>query len=93
MKAFITPDNSEIWINGGFFVFRSEFFDYLNEGEELTSEPFHRLIAENQLMAYQHTGFWRSMDTMRDRQSLEELIEKGIMPWRRNVGRPDGEVG
>ena len=84
VKQFMTPDNSEIWINGGFFVFRPEIYDYLNDGEELASEPFHRLIAEDQLMAYQYTGFWRSMDTLRDRQALEELMEKGTMPWCRD---------
>jgi glucose-1-phosphate cytidylyltransferase len=86
VKKFLTSDNSEIWINGGFFVFRREIFDYMNDGEELVVEPFHRLMAENQLMAYRHTGFWRSMDTLRDRQALEEIMEKGMLPWRRNAG-------
>jgi glucose-1-phosphate cytidylyltransferase len=89
VNAFLTPDNSEIWINGGFFIFRPEIFNYLNDGEELTSEPFHRLIAEDQLMSYQHTGFWRSMDTLRDRQALEELLDKGRLPWRRNAGESE----
>ncbi len=82
VKEFITSDKSEIWINGGYFLFRPEIFDYMNEGEELVVEPFQRLIAENKLMAYRHEGFWRSMDTLRDRQVLEDMIEKGEMPWR-----------
>jgi glucose-1-phosphate cytidylyltransferase len=82
VREFRTSDRSEIWINGGYFLFRKEIFDYMREGEELVLEPFSRLIAENQLMAYKHEGFWRSMDTLRDRQSLEDLIEQGKMPWR-----------
>jgi glucose-1-phosphate cytidylyltransferase len=82
VKEFISSERSEIWINGGYFLLRREIFDYMREGEELVLEPFSRLIAENQLMAYKHTGFWRSMDTLRDRQVLEDLLEKGQMPWR-----------
>jgi glucose-1-phosphate cytidylyltransferase len=82
VREFRTSDRSEIWINGGYFLFRKEIFDYMREGEELVIEPFGRLIAENQLMAYKHEGFWRSMDTLRDRQSLEDLVEHGKMPWR-----------
>ena len=53
----------------------------MREGEELVLEPFARLIAEDQLMAYKHEGFWRSMDTLRDRQMLEDMVEQGKMPW------------
>ncbi|WP_099864353.1 sugar phosphate nucleotidyltransferase [Pararhizobium haloflavum] len=81
VREFRTTDTSEIWINGGYFVFKPEIFDYMREGEELVLEPFSRLIADNQLMAYKHTGFWRSMDTLRDWQSLEDMVEKGDMPW------------
>ncbi|MEQ1493581.1 MAG: glucose-1-phosphate cytidylyltransferase [Terricaulis sp.] len=84
VNAFITSDRSEIWINGGFFLLKPEIFDYMSDGEELVVEPFERLIKENKLMAYRHTGFWRSMDTLRDRQVLEEMMEKGEMPWKVN---------
>ena len=53
-----------------------EIFDYMREGEELVLEPFSRLIDDNQLMAYKHEGFWRSMDTLRDRQVLEDMVEQ-----------------
>ena len=76
-------ERSDIWINGGFFIFRSEIFDYMRPGEELVVEPFARLIKEGQLLAYKHTRFWRSMDTLRDRQLLEEMVEQGRMPWNR----------
>jgi len=54
----------------------------MRDGEELVYQPFDRLIAENMLMAHKHEGFWRSMDTLRDRQILEEMVERGEMPWR-----------
>lgn len=82
VSNFRSSDRSDIWINGGYFVFRREIFDYMRDGEELVLEPFTRLIAEDQLMAFKHEGFWRSMDTLRDRQVLEDMVEHGDMPWR-----------
>ena len=83
----LRPSNrSDIWINGGYFIMRPEIFDYMNEGEELVLEPFTRLIADDQLLAYRHDKFWLPMDTLRDRQALEDLVEQGEMPWRK-VGR------
>jgi glucose-1-phosphate cytidylyltransferase len=92
VREFRTSDRSEIWINGGYFLFRKEIFDYMREGEELVIEPFSRLIADNQLMAYKHEGFWRSMDTLRDRQNLEDLVEQGKMPWRIQDQLRDGNA-
>jgi glucose-1-phosphate cytidylyltransferase len=89
VKKFITSDRSEIWINGGYFLLKPKVFEYMREGEELVIEPFTRLIADNQLMAYKHEGFWRSMDTLRDRQMLEDMIEKGDIPWRAGAEGPD----
>ncbi len=81
VQAFRSSDRSDIWINGGYFIFRKEIFDYMRDGEELVLEPFERLIREGRLMAYKHEGFWRSMDTLRDRQVLEDMVERGEMPW------------
>jgi glucose-1-phosphate cytidylyltransferase len=75
-------DSADIWINGGYFIMRPEIFDYMRDGEELVVEPFRRLIEADQLLAYKHTGFWRAMDTLRDRQVLEDMVEHGHMPWR-----------
>jgi glucose-1-phosphate cytidylyltransferase len=72
-----------MWINGGYFVFSNRIFDYIRDGEELVLEPFNRLIAERQLIAYRHEGFFRPMDTMRDKQALEDMVDKGNTPWRR----------
>lgn len=83
VSAFRSSDRSDIWINGGYFILRPEIFDYMREGEELVLEPFSRLIADDQLLAYRHDSFWRSMDTLRDRQVLEDLVEQGEMPWRK----------
>jgi glucose-1-phosphate cytidylyltransferase len=78
----VTPINrSGIWINGGFFIFRTELFDYLREGEELVEQPFQRLISEDQLIAYRYDGYWGCMDTFKDKQNLDELYTRGEAPW------------
>jgi hypothetical protein len=73
--------DANLWINGGFFILRKEIFDYMREGDELVEAPFRRLIEADQLMAFRHEGFWRPMDTLKDKQVLEDLVEKGTMPW------------
>ena len=82
VQRFRSNQESEIWINGGYFIFRKEIFDYIHDGDELVLEPFNRLIKARQLMAYKYEGFWRAMDTLRDRQVLEEMVERGEMRWR-----------
>jgi glucose-1-phosphate cytidylyltransferase len=74
--------DSDIWINAGYFVFRNKVFDYINEGEELVVEPFERMIADGELIAYRHDGFFRAMDTLRDKQLLEDMVQRGHMPWQ-----------
>lgn len=74
--------DSEVWINGGFFVFRNEIFRYVREGEDLVTEPFQRLIAARQLLAYKYTGFWEAMDTFKERQSLAKMDESEAAPWK-----------
>ena len=68
-------------VNGGFFVFRREIFDWMNAGEELVEEPFQRLAAAGKLLAYPYDGFWACMDTFRDKQRLEDLYMQGRVPW------------
>ena len=93
VREFRSSDRSEIWINGGYFVLRREIFDYMREGEELVLEPFQRLIQEGQLVAYKYNGFWRAMDTMKDRRLLEDMVERGEMPWRHpNAAKRVNEV-
>jgi glucose-1-phosphate cytidylyltransferase len=74
---------TDMRINGGYFVFRREIFDYIREGEDLVEEPFQRLIAEKKLMAYPYEGFWAAMDTLKEKQHLEGLLESGQAPWAR----------
>jgi len=72
---------TDIWINGGFFVMRNEIFCHMRPGEELVREPFQRLISQNALLAHKYTGFWQCMDTFKDKQRLEEL-NQGTAPWK-----------
>lgn len=78
VKAFT---GAGLWINGGFFAFRREVFDYMRDGEELVQEPFRRMIAAGQLMAYRHEGFWTCMDTLKDKQMLDDMHARGDRPW------------
>lgn len=70
------------WINGGFFVLEPEIIDYIENDKTLFElEPLEKLALESQLIAYFHDGFWRPMDTMRDKVFLEELWVSGKAPW------------
>lgn len=73
--------DDDFWINGGFFVMTPEIFNVLNEGEELVEEPFGRLIAKRKLLAYPHNGYWRAMDTFKDKISFERDYARGRAPW------------
>jgi glucose-1-phosphate cytidylyltransferase len=75
------PLNQDTQINGGFFVLRREIFDYINEGEELVEQPFHRLIDRNLLGTYRHDGFWQAMDTFKDKIAFDRREARGDCPW------------
>jgi glucose-1-phosphate cytidylyltransferase len=75
-------EESDIWINGGFFIFRKDIFNYIREGEELVKEPFRRLIEQKKIMSHKHKGFWVAMDTFKDKQFLDDLVSKGEAPWQ-----------
>ncbi|MEN1760797.1 sugar phosphate nucleotidyltransferase [Anoxynatronum sibiricum] len=84
VRAFMEkPKGDGTWINGGFFVMEPEIFDYL-EGDRtsLEREPLEQMAANNQLMAYLHHGYWQPMDTLREKNQLEELWSLGKAPWR-----------
>jgi glucose-1-phosphate cytidylyltransferase len=72
---------TDLWMNGGYFMFRPEIFDYLREGEDLTEEPFQRLIEDDQLLAYRYEGFWMPMESLKDLQNLQALHDSGAPPW------------
>ena len=71
------------WINGGFFVFEKEIFDYIKNGDSTTLErtPFETLAKEKKLTAFKHEGFWHPMDTLRDKKHLENLWTSNKAPW------------
>jgi glucose-1-phosphate cytidylyltransferase len=81
VTGFRDIGQSGIWINGGYFVFRGDVFDYLSAGEDLP-EMFERLIGADQLVAYPYEGFWAPMDTLKDKQRLESLVESGGSVWQ-----------
>jgi glucose-1-phosphate cytidylyltransferase len=72
---------ADLWINGGFFIFKREIFDYIQDGEELVREPFKRLIARNELLGYRYGGFWGCMDTFKEKKMFDEMYARGEMPW------------
>lgn len=77
------PQGDGGWINGGFFVLSPSVIDYI-EGDSTIweREPLERLARESQLSAYFHGGFWQPMDTLRDKNLLEELWASGEAPWK-----------
>lgn len=76
------PQSGEGWINGGYFVFEQGVFDYLDDDATvLERKPLESLVRDGQLMAYQHDGYWQCMDTIRDRDALQETWDSGAAPW------------
>jgi glucose-1-phosphate cytidylyltransferase len=84
-------NDGNVRINGGYFIFKKKIFEYMRGKEELVIEPFHRLVAEKQLIGYPYDGFWASMDTFKDKQQLESLCATGIAPWE--VWKANGNGG
>jgi glucose-1-phosphate cytidylyltransferase len=77
------PQGDGGWINGGFFVLSPKVLDYI-EGDSTIweREPMEKIASEGQMSAYFHTGFWQPMDTLRDKNHLEELWASGKAPWK-----------
>lgn len=77
------PAGDGAWINGGFFVLEPSVIDYIDGDDTIwEQEPLKELAAKKQLSAYQHNGFWQAMDTLREKNNLEELWTSGKAPWR-----------
>ena len=81
VNGITAAGRTDMWINGGFFIFRKEIFDYMQPGEELVEEPFQRLVAANQLVAHRHEGFFACMDTFKDKQTFDNRHAVGDTPW------------
>lgn len=72
-------------VNGGFFVFNKDIFNYLQDDETILERyPLETLACENQLMAYKHNGFWHPIDTLRDLKAMQKLWDEGVAPWKRD---------
>lgn len=84
VKGFMEkPKGDGGWINGGFFVLSPECVQYIDgDATHWEAEPLTRLAQQNQLMAFEHAGFWQPMDTLRDKNQLEELWQSGAAPWK-----------
>jgi glucose-1-phosphate cytidylyltransferase len=77
------PAGDGAWINGGFFVLEPSVLDLIDAPEtSWEAEPLETLASEDQLMAYQHDGFWQAMDTLRDKNHLEKLCRTAKAPWK-----------
>jgi glucose-1-phosphate cytidylyltransferase len=84
VKSFIEkPKGDGAWINGGFFVCEPQVFSYIRDEKTIwEGEPLEQMASEHQMNAYKHHGFWKPMDTLRDKDELQELWQSGNAPWR-----------
>ncbi len=72
---------NDFLINTGYFLFKTEIFNYIQEGEELVEEPLNRLAKEGLLRSHKHDGFWKNIDSLKDKEYIEQLYNKGESPW------------
>ena len=82
VRSLQAVGRSVVRVNGGFFAFKREIFDHIREKEDLVLEPFDRLIAKKELLAYPFDGFWRNMDTFKDKMELDAMAAQGNPPWQ-----------
>lgn len=77
------PQSNASWVNGGYFVLSPKVLDYIDDDSTIWErEPIETLAKEGQLSAYKHSGFWKPMDTLRDKNVLEELWQSEEAPWK-----------
>jgi glucose-1-phosphate cytidylyltransferase len=81
VKQVRSMQDADLWINGGYFIFRPGIFDVLRQGEDLVNQALQRLIDRQQLATHRHAGFWACMDTYKEKQAMDELYERGVRPW------------
>jgi glucose-1-phosphate cytidylyltransferase len=72
---------ADLWINGGYFIFRKAILDEIGPGEDLVPDVLPRLIERGEVLGFRYDGFWAPMDTLRDWQKLESYVAKGHLPW------------
>ena len=85
VKSFIEkPSGDGSFINGGFFILSPKVIDYIKDDQTVwENEPLNKLASDSQLMAYHHKGFWQPMDTLREKNLLEEMWNSGNIPWKK----------
>ena len=77
------PPGDNAFINGGFFVLDPAVIDYIaDDASSWEDKPLGRLVAEDELRAWRHTGFWQPMDTLRDKHVLQKMWDSGSAPWK-----------
>jgi len=82
-KFLEKPRGDGSWVNGGFFVCESIVFDYLKNGDETVfeQEPLQEMAADGQLHTFRHDGFWKCMDTLKDKNDLNQMCADSMAPW------------
>jgi len=85
-KGFVTGfeliSESSVWINAGYMIMKQAVFDNIGPGEDLNNEPFHRLLAERKLLSYKYRGFWKPMDTYKDKKEFDGMSDANNRPWQ-----------
>lgn len=92
VRQLVPVADTDLWINGGFFVLNRNIFSWIEEGEELVDAPFRRLAAAGKLAALKYDGFWSCMDTYKEKQQLDDRMAKGDTPWEVWKKRPRMEL-
>jgi glucose-1-phosphate cytidylyltransferase len=82
VKEFIEKPLESNYVNGGFFIFKTDIFTYLTADSALESTPMLRLVEDSQLYCFEHEGFWKSMDTYRENRELHQMWIEGNAPWK-----------
>ncbi len=91
VTALRSVAGSDLWINGGYFMFRRAILDEFGPGDDLVSDVLPRLIERREVLAFRHEGFWAPMDTVRDRQALDDRVALGDTPW--DLGGHSDRIG
>jgi len=82
VTKFTEKPQVDTWVNGGFFVFNSEIFSYLDLDTALEKNPLEALVQDQQIKSYKHNGFWQPMDTYREVQELNKIWIENSAPWK-----------
>lgn len=82
VSKFTEKPRGNVWVNGGFFIFEPEIFDFLSPECTLEDEPLEKLAKMGELVAYKHHGFWKPMDTYRESIELNEIWDSESAPWK-----------